>query len=44
VAETFDIDTSPLLPGIYNLRVEVTDRSSGTRRTRGCTFEIRDYE
>ncbi len=40
VAETFDIDTSPLLPGVYNLKVEITDRASGERRTRGCTFEV----
>ncbi len=40
--ETFDIDTSPLLPGVYNLTVEITDRAGGARRTRGCTFEIID--
>jgi len=38
--EAFEIDTSPLQPGIYGVNVEITDHGSGTRRTRGCVFEI----
>ncbi|MCE5271413.1 GWxTD domain-containing protein [bacterium] len=40
VPETFDLDTTPLMPGVYALTVEITDRGSGTRCSRGCSFEI----
>ncbi len=38
--ESFDIDTAPLLPGVYSLNLEVLDRVSGLRRTRKCAFEV----
>ncbi len=42
VPETFDLDTAPLMPGVYALSVEITDRGSGIRCTRGCSFEINE--
>lgn len=42
IAETFDLDTAPLMPGIYSLKVEVRDRKSGSRYGRSCSFEIID--
>ncbi|MCE5271414.1 GWxTD domain-containing protein [bacterium] len=40
--ESFDIDTAPLLPGVYSLNLELLDRVSGLRRTRKCAFEVKE--
>jgi len=41
VAEHFTVDTSPLLPGAYRMKIEVIDSASHQRRQAGCLFELK---
>jgi GWxTD domain-containing protein len=43
-AEHFNIDTSDLVPGSYNLLIEVQDKNSRQSKKTGCFFELAERE
>ena len=43
-AEHFNIDTSDLVPGSYNLLIEVIDKNSRQRKKTVCFFELAERE